>query len=475
MNKKMQDMFGFNENDLRNRSGYKLVVEEERERIKNIVANSREGLHETVGLRKDNSTFPLLVHGTSILFDNRSITALAMLDLTEKKQENAQKQLLEDKLQRSLQMESIGLMAGGVAHDLNNILSGVITYPELLLLSLDKDSELRKPLEQIRKSGQKAADVVSDLLTVARGIAMVFSPVNINNLIEAYLCSAEFTLLRAKRPGLGIITELAENLHEIAGSETHISKVIMNLINNSAEAVDDHGTITVSTTTQQINDKRNGLEIGEYIIVRVSDNGQGIKQGDIERIFEPFYSRKVQGRSGTGLGLAIVWNTMLDHKGKVTVSSDEQGTIFTLYFPVSDQHGLSVPEKVDINTIKGNKESILIVDDDAQQLDIAKQILITLNYIVYTVDSGEKALDFLTDHKVDLVVLDMVMEPGMSGYETYLKAIELYPSQRALIASGFSVSREVEQAKQLGVSIFIRKPYSIAQIGSAIKTILSEK
>lgn len=166
---------------------------------------------------------------------------------------------------------------------------------------------------------------------------------------------------------------------------------------------------------------------------------------------------------------------MLGHKGKVTVSSDEQGTIFTLYFPVSDQHGLSVPEKVDINTIKGNKESILIVDVNAQQLDIAKQILITLNYIVYTVGSGEKSLDFLTDHKVDLVVLDMVMEPGMSGYETYLKAIELYPSQRALIASGFSVSEEVEQAKELGVSIFIRKPYSIAQIGSAIKTILSEK
>lgn len=475
MNQKMQDMFGFNEDDLRNRSGYKLVVEEERERIKNIVDKSREGLHETVGLRKDNSTFPLLVHGKSVLFDNRSITALAMLDLTDKKQENAQRQLLEDKLQRSLQMESIGLMAGGVAHDLNNILSGVITYPELLLLSLDKDSELRKPLEQIRKSGQKAADVVSDLLTVARGIAMVFSPVNINNLIEAYLCSAEFTLLREKRPGLDIITELAENLHEIAGSETHISKVTMNLITNSAEAVGDHGTITVSTTTQQINDKRNGLEIGEYIIVRVSDNGKGIKKGDIEKIFEPFYSRKVQGRSGTGLGLAIVWNTMLDHKGKVTVSSDEQGTTFTLYFPVSNQHGLSVPEKVDINTIKGNKESILIVDDNAQQLEIAKQILVTLNYIVYTVDSGEKALDFLTDHKVDLVVLDMVMEPGMSGYETYLKAIELYPSQRALIASGFSVGKEVEQAKELGVSIFIRKPYSIAQIGSAIKTILSEK
>lgn len=475
MNKKMQDMFGFNENDFLNRPGYELVVEEERERIKDIVANNREGLYETIGLRKDNSTFPLLVHGKSILFDNQSIRAVSLLDLTKKKQEDAQRQLLEDKLQRSLKMESIGLMAGGVAHDLNNVLSGIVTYPELLLLSLDKDSELRKPLEQIRNSGQKAADIVSDLLTVARGIAMVFSPVNINKLIEAYLCSTEFASLRAMHPGLDIVTELDENLLKIAGSETHISKVIMNLITNSAEAVGNHGSISVSTTTQEINDKRNGLELGQYIIVSVFDNGQGIKPRDLDRIFEPFYSRKVQGRSGTGLGLAIVWNTMLDHKGKVTVSSDEQGTTFTLYFPVSDQHGLAVPEEVDINTIKGNNESILIVDDNAQQLDIAKQILVALNYIVYTVDSGEKALDFLNDHQVDLVVLDMVMEPGMSGYETYLKAIELYPNQRALIASGFSVSKEVEQAKELGVSVFIRKPYSIAQIGSAIKIILSEE
>lgn len=475
MNEKMEEMFGFSKGNFLNRPSYELVVEEERERIKDIVFNNREGLYETIGLRQDNSTFPLLVHGKSIVYDNRSIRAVALFDLTETKQEEAKRQLLEDKLQRSMKMESIGIMAGGVAHDLNNVLSGIVTYPELLLLSLDKESELRKPLEQIRDSGKKAAEVVADLLMVARGIALVFSPVNINSLIEEYLGSPECASLRARHPGVEIITELDENLPQIAGSKTHISKVLMNLFTNSAEAVGIHGTIAVSTTTEAIDTTQSGLESGQYVVVRVLDTGPGIKPGDLDRIFEPFYSRKVQGRSGTGLGLAIVWNTMLDHKGKVTVASDNQGTVFTLYFPVTEMHGLASAEKVDINTIKGNKESILIVDDNEQQLDIAKQILIALNYIVYSAGSGEEALDFLADHEVDLVVLDMVMEPGMSGYETYLKAIELHPKQRALIASGFSVSEEVEKAQELGVSVFIRKPYSIAQIGSAIKTVLSGK
>lgn len=250
----------------------------------------------------------------------------------------------------------------------------------------------------------------------------------------------------------------------------------MNLVTNSVEAISDYynSTISLSTTVEEIVEDSLELDPGRYVVVGIADNGSGIPSADLDHIFEPFYSRKVKGRSGTGLGLTIVWNTMQDHNGTVTVKSDQHGTCFTLYFPVNEQAVLIPQDKLEINTLKGNNESILVVDDNPQQLDIANKILIALNYTVYLANSGEAALEFLERNKVDMVVLDMIMEPGISGYETYRKAIVLHPGLRALIASGFSVSEEVEKAKKLGASVFIRKPYSIAQIGSAIKLILAE-
>lgn len=476
MNLKAQEMFGHTLDEFKNHATTELVVKEERERIGGMILNQQEGFYETTGLRKDLSTFPLRVHGKSILFENKSIRAVALVDLTEQKQAEAEKQLLEDKLQRSQKMESIGILAGGVAHDLNNILLGVVTYPELLLLSIDEDSTLRKPLESIRDSGKKAAEVVADLLTVARGVALVMTPLNINEIIKSYLKSPECNSLKYIHSNISITTNFLESIPFIIGAEVHINKIIMNLITNSAEAIgNEGGTISVTTSIEVSPGNFLKLQACPHVVVKVSDNGLGINPADIGRIFEPFYSRKVQGRSGTGLGLAVVWNTMQDHNGTVTVASDESGTTFTLYFPVSEVASTISPDKLDINSMKGNNESILIVDDNEQQLEIANKILTTLNYTVFTANSGEDALQFLAEQKVDLAVLDMIMDPGISGYQTYLQAKELNPELKALIASGFSTGEEVEEAKKLGVSVFIRKPYSIFQIGAAIKTALSEE
>lgn len=476
MNKQTQKMFGYSQGEFDTHPTIELVIEEERERVKKLIAENIEGFYETIGLRKDLTTFPLLVHGKSVLYNNINLRAVALKDLTARRQAEVEKQILEDKLQRSQKMESIGILAGSVAHDLNNILSGVVTYPELVLMKLEKNSTCRQPLEAIIASGKQAAAVVADLLTLARGIALVMVPIDINQLISGYLNSAEFNVLATRYNNVKIQTHFTDNIPNVAGSVIHINKVIMNLITNSVEAISGHDncTISISTTVVDILENSLKLEYGKYVVVDIADNGSGIPPADLDHIFEPFYSRKVKGRSGTGLGLTIVWNTLQDHKGTVTVKSDQHGTCFTLYFPVNEHELLITQDKIEINTIKGNNESILVVDDNKQQLDIANKILIALNYTVYLANSGEEALEFLERHKVDLVVLDMIMEPGISGYETYLKAIELYPGLRALIASGFSVSEEVEKAKKLGVSAFIRKPYSIAQIGSAIQTILAK-
>lgn len=475
MNTRAREMCGYTLDEFKNRSAIELVVEEERASVGGIIANQLDGFYETTGLRKDLSVFPVRVHAKSIAFANQSVRAVALIDLTEQKQAEAEKQLLEDKLQRSQKMESIGILAGGVAHDLNNILSGVVTYPELLLLSLEDESPLRKPLESIRDSGKKAAEVVADLLTVARGVALVMTPLDINQIIQNYLKSSEFISLKSIHSNIKITVDLLESTPYVIGAEVHINKIIMNLITNSAEAIGNTGTISVTTTIEDSPASSLKLQPCPHVVVVISDNGSGIKSTDLGRIFEPFYSRKVKGRSGTGLGLAVVWNTMQDHNGTVSVVSNENGTTFSLYFPASEITSTLPPDKLDINSMKGNNESILIVDDNEQQLEIASQILIALNYTVFTVSSGEDALNFLAKKKVDLAVLDMIMEPGMSGYQTYLKAKELHPELKALIASGFSAGEEVEEAKKLGVSVFIRKPYSILQIGGAIKTMLEEE
>ena len=249
----------------------------------------------------------------------------------------AEKVLLEteEKLSRSRKMESLALLAGGVAHDLNNVLSGIITYPEIIMRTLDEDSILRKPVQEIRDAGQRAAAIVDDLLTVARGIAVSKVPVNLNKIVHDYLDSPECKKLQDLNPSASITLQLDENLKNINGSPIHILKAVMNLVSNAFEAVLDKGNITIRTVHRSIDHPVRGyddVEVGEYSVLSVTDNGSGISPDDLERIFEPFYTKKAMGRSGTGLGLAVVWNTVQVHEGYIDVRSDETGTTFELYF-----------------------------------------------------------------------------------------------------------------------------------------------
>lgn len=385
---------------------------------------------------------------------------------------------LEEKLHRSMRMESIGLMAGGVAHDLNNILSGVIGYPELILYDLPADSKLRQPLEMIKDSGTRAAAVVADLLTVARGIAAEKVVANLNTLIGEYLQSAEFGKLRSGSPGADCVTDLEADLLNISCSPVHVKKCLMNIVTNAVEALGQGGRVTITTRNQYLeapSGQLKHLKKGEYAVVSISDEGSGIAASDLEHIFEPFYTKKKMGRSGTGLGLAIVWNTMDDHGGAITVESGAGGTVFELYFPATRQVLAPQVEGLSLEDVKGRGETILVVDDESQQLDIATKILTSLNYEVAAVNSGEAALRYLERQAVDLVVLDMVMEQGLNGRETYEQMIRIRPGQKAIIVSGFSQNAEVEKAQQLGVGQFVKKPYLRNQIGLAVKGTLAAK
>jgi CheY-like chemotaxis protein len=373
-------------------------------------------------------------------------------------------------------MEVVGTLAGGVAHDLNNILSGIVSYPDLIMMDLPEESPLRKPIQTIKKSGERAAAIVQDLLTLARRGVVATEVMNLNQIVDSYLNSPECEFLKKIHPGVKIESDLERNLLNILGSPVHLSKTVMNLVSNAAEAMPDGGKIFISTKSKYVDKPIKGyddVKEGDYVILTVSDKGVGISSENIERIFEPFYTKKMMGKSGTGLGMAVVWGTVKDHRGYIDVQSEEgRGTTFTLYFPVTRKKPAGREEALLAEEYMGSGESILVVDDVEEQREIASGILRKLGYSVTTVSSGEEAVDYLKDRSADLLLLDMIMEPGIDGLETYKRILELHPAQKAIIASGYSETDRVKEAQRLGAGKYVMKPYTLEKIGIIVKKTL---
>jgi len=418
---------------------------------------------------KDRTTIWAEISVSSILSeDGKPMGILGVTrDITERKK-------LETQLQRAHKMEAIGTLAGGVAHDLNNVLSAQVSYPDLILMDLPEDSPLRKPVLTIQKSGKKAAAIVQDLLTLARRGVVVTEIVNLNTIISDYVKSPECDNLKEFHSRVKIECDLEPSLLNILGSSVHLSKTVTNIVSNAAEALPGGGSILISTRTKYIDKPIGGyddIEEGDYVILTVSDTGIGISPDDLEKIFEPFYTRKAMGRSGSGLGMAVVWGTVKDHKGYIDVQSVEgKGTAFNLYFPVTRKKLDGREETLPMEAYMGNGESVLVVDDVAEQREIAFEILSRLGYDVTFVSSGEDAVDYLKNNSVDLMVLDMIMDPGMDGLETYKKILEFKPVQKTIIASGFSETKRVKEVQRLGAGKYIKKPYTLEKIGLAVKS-----
>lgn len=433
----------------------------------------KKRIYQIRDIRKDGSTVDVEVYSSGTSFIGKEAILATVRDVTEINRVRQERKNLEVHLQRALKMEAIGTLAGGVAHDLNNVLSGIISYPELLLMEMSEDNPYRKHITKIQKSGEKAAAIVQDLLTLARRGVSADKVVNLDIIIREYLMSPEFEKLKQYHPKIRIETNLENKLSNNFGSPVHLSKTIMNLVSNAAEAMPDGGTISISTENRYIDRPINGydnIEEGDYVVMKVQDIGAGIPPEELGNIFEPFYTKKVMGISGTGLGMTVVWGTVKDHNGYIDVQSKEgKGTTFTLYFPVTEREIARDEALLPFEDYVGKGESILVVDDIEDQREIASSILNKLGYNVVPVSSGEEAVSYMKKNSVDLLVLDMIMEPGIDGCETYKRILELHPTQKAIIASGFSETDRIKEAKKLGVGSYIRKPYTLENIGLAVK------
>jgi CheY-like chemotaxis protein len=372
-------------------------------------------------------------------------------------------------------MESLGVLAGGVAHDLNNILGPLVAYPELIRMKLPADSPTTVHISKIEKSAQRAAEVVQDLLTMARRGRYEMCPIKLNKIVDDYLQSPNFFDLRMRFPLVSIETELADSDCFVYGSEPHLYKVIMNLVINALDAMPHGGKLKIRTECQYVEKLIGGydnIEKGRFAILTVSDTGIGIDKKDYKRIFEPFYTKKEMGRSGSGLGLAIVYGVIKDHNGYIDIQSElDKGSYFVVYLPIMEN--AAALQDTSILNIHGS-ESILIVDDVAEQRELAATVLASLGYKVDACANGHEAAEYLKRGPVDVVILDMIMEPGFDGLDTYRKIIELRPGQKAIITSGFSETGRVREAEKLGVGKYVRKPYTMQQLGRAIREVLAK-
>jgi signal transduction histidine kinase/ActR/RegA family two-component response regulator len=399
-------------------------------------------------------------------------------DVTERKQAEEEQKRLEDRLQRAEKMEALGTLAGGVAHDLNNVLGVVVGYSEMLLDDFGDPSSVKSDATEILKAGQRAAGIVQDLLTLTRRGVQSRKVLNLNRIIMDCQKTPEFANVLSYHSNIEIKMDLEPDLLNLSGSSVHLGKSFMNLISNAAEAMPNGGTLTVKSSNIYLDKPISGYDEvreGDYVVLSISDTGEGIPASDLKRIFEPFYTKKVMGRSGTGLGLAVVWGTVKDHHGYVNVESEEgEGTTFTLYFPVSREEIAAEQVSVPVAEYVGNGESILVVDDVKEQREIAAKMLTKLKYMVTTVSGGAEAVEYLKQNAVALVVLDMIMDPGMDGLDTYRKILEIHPHQRAIIVSGFSETERVIRVQELGAGAYVKKPYVLKKLGLAVRKELDQ-
>ncbi|MCK4890883.1 MAG: PAS domain-containing protein, partial [Candidatus Aminicenantes bacterium] len=255
-------------------------------------------------------------------------------DISSQKAYEKEKKVLQDKLNRSEKMEALGRLAGGVAHDLNNVLTSIVSYPDLIRMNMSDKKKVEEYITKLKNSGQKAAAIVEDLLTLTRRGMTNFQPENINLIIKEFFNSTEFEKTKKDCPKVKFDVELQDELYNIKGSKIHLTAMFMNLISNSAEAIKEKGSIIIST--KNISGQKTGEE--KRVRITIQDEGVGMTKEEKNKIFEPFYTKKIKERSGTGLGMSVVWGTVQDHKGIINIISKKgEGTTIVVDFPATSE------------------------------------------------------------------------------------------------------------------------------------------
>jgi len=377
----------------------------------------------------------------------------------------------EKQLQHAQRMEAIGTLAGGVAHDFNNLMMGMLGNLSLILYDIEPEHRYYDKLQNIEKLIKNGSKLTSQLLGYARQGKYEVKPVDLNQIV---IESCE-TFGRTKKE-IAIHMELAEDLLAVNADGSQIQQVFLNLYINAADAMPNGGDLfltTLNVTHMEMQDKKYDPKLGNYALLKVADNGSGMDAEIVRRIFDPFFTTKEMGQ-GTGLGLASSYGIIKGHGGYIDVESEKgHGTTFSIYLPASK---MIVPKLLETSdSICRGSETILLVDDEEMVLEVSVQLFETLGYTVLAAQNGEEAIEIYqrNQHKIDLVIMDMIM-PNMSGGETYDRLKEINPDIQVILSSGYSINGQAREILTRGCVGFIQKPFSMQDMSLRLREILDK-
>ncbi len=366
---------------------------------------------------------------------------------------------------RAHRLETAGKIAGQVAHDFNNLLAPIMAYPHFIRDLFPENGLVQKYAGAIEKSAERMADINQQLLALARGGHNMPEPLDLNNIVIQVI--NQFDDFPST---LAVETVLDKGLAPVKCASSQIQRALTNLVSNAREAMEDIGRLTIKTENyyvDQLSPERARVPKGKYIKLSVTDTGIGIPPENIARIYDPFFSTKTAEQiRGSGLGLSVVHSVIEEHHGYIDCQSVQgKGTSFHLYFPVVRVKA----EKAEISEIQGAGQRVLVVDDDPIQRDVILELLRELGYAAAAVSSGEEAIDFIRGNPLDLLILDIFMPHGIDGTETFRRAREINPGQKAIMISGFARSTRIDEALNLGAGALVQKPLRITQLAMAVR------
>jgi PAS domain S-box-containing protein len=372
----------------------------------------------------------------------------------------SEKKKIEAQFLRAQRMESIGALAGGIAHDLNNVLAPILTAVQILQLRIS-DEKSQRILTTIESNVKRGADMVKQILTFARGVEGERVPLQLHHLIY----ELEKIILETFPKSIKISLDLPSNLWTVSGDATQLHQVLLNLCVNARDAMPKGGKLTISAENTVVDEEfaRVNLDAktGDHILIKVNDTGVGIPSNIINKIFEPFFSTKEPGK-GTGLGLSTVLAIVKSHGGFVTVSSEvSRGTTFEIYLPALVEMGMEEAKKIETDLMYGNGELILVVDDETSILEITRETLETYGYKVMAAHDGAEAIAIYARHKdsIQVVITDMMM-PVMDGAATIRALRRINPQVKIIASSGFMEDAKIAEFVGDGIEAFLHKPYT---------------
>ena len=447
-----------------------LYVPEERERIGKLAEDRASGKvvpsdYEVRGLRKDGEKLDIAVWLTTMDYEGEPATLGFTVDISKEKSLRAQ-------LLQAQKMESLGTLAGGIAHDFNNLLTIIVGFSDILLLRKAKDDPDYANLRSIAQAAQNAADLVRRILTFSRRVETKLRPLNLNH----ELTQAEKLLRRTIPRMVEIELRLDDNLKTVNADPGQMEQIILNLAVNAKDAMPEGGRLTIETKNVALDElycrKHLGTEPGNYVLLTVSDTGQGMTGGVVDRIFEPFFTTKQPGE-GTGLGLAMVFGIVEGHGGYVTCeSAPNLGTTFKIYLPA-----MEMEETLDVATSGEmpafGTETILLVDDEESVMELGDQMLTLAGYTVLKARNGKEALEIYLEKRDDisLVILDLIM-PVMGGSQCMEEILKVHPKAKILLASGYAADEPTKQVIEAHAKGFVVKPFKAKEILRTIRQVL---